>query len=66
MYTIELRDDEERVSLKLAEASQRVIRLYRQLNRVNLVFYSFLDTNSLFIAGQYIQFNCIQIIFCRL
>jgi len=65
MYAIELRDDEERVSLKLAEASQRVIRLYRQLNRVNLVFYSFLDTNSLFIAGQYIQFNYIQIIFCH-
>jgi hypothetical protein len=47
----ELREDEERVFLKVAEAGQRVLRLYRMLHRVCLVNYTFLATHHLFMAG---------------
>ncbi|KAH8820098.1 fungal-specific transcription factor domain-containing protein [Xylogone sp. PMI_703] len=49
--SVELREDEERVFLKVAEAGQRVLRLYRQLHRVHLVNYTFLATHHLFMAG---------------
>jgi hypothetical protein len=48
---VEMREDEERVFLKVAEAGQRVLRLYRQLHRVHLVNYTFLATHHLFMAG---------------
>ncbi|KAG9242769.1 fungal-specific transcription factor domain-containing protein [Calycina marina] len=51
VHNIELREDEERVFLKVAEAGQRVLRLYRQLHRVHLVNYTFLATHHLFMAG---------------
>jgi len=51
MHKLELREDEERVFLKVAEAGQRVLRLYRQLHRVHLVNYTFLATHHLFMAG---------------
>jgi hypothetical protein len=50
-HTAELREDEERVFLKVAEAGQKVLRLYRQLHRVHLVNYTFLATHHLFMAG---------------
>jgi hypothetical protein len=50
-HTVELRGDEERVYLKVAEAGQKVLRLYRQLHRVHLVNYTFLATHQLFMAG---------------
>ncbi|KAI9798251.1 MAG: Fungal specific transcription factor [Candelina submexicana] len=49
--TIEEHEDEESVFLKVAEAGQRVLRLYRQLHRVHLVNYTFLATHHLFMAG---------------
>ncbi|KAI9710635.1 MAG: hypothetical protein M1812_007400 [Candelaria pacifica] len=49
--TIEEHEDEERVFLKVAEAGQKVLRLYRQLHRVHLVNYTFLATHHLFMAG---------------
>lgn len=48
---IEAREDEERVFLKVAEAGQRVLRLYRTLHRIHLVNYTFLATHHLFMAG---------------
>jgi hypothetical protein len=36
---------------KVAEASQRVLELYRILHRLNFVHYTFLDTHHLFVAG---------------
>jgi hypothetical protein len=51
MQHVEIREDEERVFLKVAEAGQRVLRLYRQLHRVHLVNYTFLATHHLFMAG---------------
>ncbi|KAI9833784.1 MAG: hypothetical protein M1819_003517 [Sarea resinae] len=51
MIKIEAREDEDRVFLKVAEAGQKILRLYRQLHRVRLVNYTFLATHHLFMAG---------------
>ncbi|KAI9780975.1 MAG: Fungal specific transcription factor [Geoglossum umbratile] len=48
---VEDREDEEQVFLKVAEAGQKVLRIYRQLHRVHLVNYTFLATHHLFMAG---------------
>ena len=50
-HHIELREDEERVYLKVAEAGQKILRLYRQLHLVGLVNYTYLATHHLFMAG---------------
>ena len=50
--TVEEREDEELVFLKVAEAGQKVLKLYRQLHRVHLVNYTFLATHHLFMAGE--------------
>ena len=44
-------EDEEEIYLKVAEAGQRVLKLYRQLHRVRLVNYTYLATVHLFMAG---------------
>ena len=49
--TVELREDEEGVCVKVAEAGERVLRLYRQLHRMRYVNYTFLATHHLFMAG---------------
>jgi hypothetical protein len=46
------REDEDLVFLKVAEAGQKVLKLYRQLHRVHLVNYTFLATHHLFMAGR--------------
>ncbi|KAF9630597.1 hypothetical protein BFW01_g1159 [Lasiodiplodia theobromae] len=51
MVNLEEREDEEHVFLKVAEAGQKVLKLYRQLHRVHLVNYTFLATHHLFMAG---------------
>ncbi|KAL9635470.1 MAG: hypothetical protein Q9204_002621 [Flavoplaca sp. TL-2023a] len=43
--------DDEEVHLKIAEAGQRVLVLYRQLHRIHLVNYTYLATVHLFMAG---------------
>ena len=45
------KEDEDEVFLKVAEAGQKVLKLYRQLHRVRLVNYTFLATHHLFMAG---------------
>jgi len=50
--TVEEREDEELVFVKVAEAGQKVLKLYRQLHRVHLVNYTFLATHHLFMAGE--------------
>ncbi len=52
MVSVEEREDEDDVFLKVAEAGQKVLRLYRQLHRVRLVNYTFLATHHLFMAGE--------------
>lgn len=51
MVNVEEREDEDLVFLKVAEAGQKVLKLYRQLHRVHLVNYTFLATHHLFMAG---------------
>lgn len=48
---VEAREDEQRVFLKVAEAGQKVLKLYRALHRIHLVNYTFLATHHLFMAG---------------
>jgi len=49
---IEESNEEEQVFLKVAEAGQKVLKIYRQLHRVHLVNYTFLATHHLFMAGK--------------
>ena len=51
VHNVELREDEDRVYLKVAEAGQKIIRLYRQLHLDGLVNYTYLATHHIFIAG---------------
>ncbi|KAF2690069.1 hypothetical protein K458DRAFT_383200 [Lentithecium fluviatile CBS 122367] len=51
VVSVDEREDEELVFLKVAEAGQKVLKLYRQLHRVHLVNYTFLATHHLFMAG---------------
>jgi hypothetical protein len=53
MTYVEEREDEDTVFLKVAEAGQKVLKLYRQLHRLYLVNYTFLATHHLFMAGMY-------------
>lgn len=50
-FTAELREDEERIYLKVAEAGQKILRIYRQLHLSGLVSYTYLSTHHLFMAG---------------
>ncbi|KAK4126178.1 hypothetical protein N657DRAFT_614675 [Parathielavia appendiculata] len=51
VYNAELREDEDRVYLKVAEAGQKIMRLYRQLHLLGVVNYTYLTTHHLFVAG---------------
>jgi hypothetical protein len=51
IFNAELHEDEDRVYLKVAEAGQKILRLYRQLHLVGLVNYTYLATHHLFMAG---------------
>ena len=44
-------EDEDDIYFKVAEAGQKVIRIYRQLHRVRLVNYTYLATHHIFMAG---------------
>ncbi|KOS17793.1 Positive regulator of purine utilization [Escovopsis weberi] len=50
-FTAELREDEDRIYLKVAEAGQKILRIYRQLHLNCLVSYTYLSTHHLFMAG---------------
>ncbi|GIZ42613.1 hypothetical protein CKM354_000587300 [Cercospora kikuchii] len=47
----ELEEDKQMVFMKVAEAGQMVLRIYRQLHRLKLVNYTFLATHHLFMSG---------------
>lgn len=51
VFNAELREDEDRVYLKVAEAGQKILRLYRQLHLLGVVNYTYLTTHHLFVAG---------------
>ena len=48
----ELEEDEQVVFMKVAQAGQTVLKLYRQLHRLRLVNYTFLATHHLFMSGK--------------
>lgn len=45
------REDEQMVFLKVAQAGQTTLKIYRQLHRLKLVNYTFLATHHLFMSG---------------
>ena len=45
-------EDEDDIYYKVAEAGQKVIRIYRQMHRVRLVNYTYLATHHIFMAGR--------------
>ncbi|KAF7188411.1 Positive regulator of purine utilization [Pseudocercospora fuligena] len=51
-------EDKQMVFIKVAEAGQMVLRIYRQLHRLKLVNYTFLATHHLFMSGKYIVLIC--------
>ena len=48
----ERQEDEQMVLMKVAQAGQTVLKLYRQLHRLKLVNYTYLATHHLFMSGQ--------------
>ncbi|KYK59409.1 hypothetical protein DCS_00539 [Drechmeria coniospora] len=50
-FTAELQGDEDAIYLKVAEAGQKILRIYRQLHLSGLVSYTYLSTHHLFMAG---------------
>ena len=48
-------DEDEETYVKVAEAGQQVLRIYRRLHLRRLVNYTFLATHHIFMAGQYIS-----------
>ncbi|KAK2882390.1 hypothetical protein FQN49_000414 [Arthroderma sp. PD_2] len=51
LASVEDPEDEDDVYLMVAEAGQKVLRIYRQLHRVRLVNFTYLATHHLFMAG---------------
>ncbi|KAI1288949.1 fungal-specific transcription factor domain-containing protein [Xylaria venustula] len=51
VYSQERQEDQERVYVKVAEAGQKILRLYRQLHLQGVVNYTYLATHHLFMAG---------------
>lgn len=45
-------EDQQRVFMKIAQAGQMTLKLYRQLHRLKLVNYTFLATHHLFMSGK--------------
>jgi hypothetical protein len=50
--SLEVKEDEELVFMKVAQAGQTVLKIYRQLHRLKLVNYTFLATHHLFMSGK--------------
>ena len=57
----EEQEDADEIFLKVAEAGQKILKLYRQLHRVHLVNYTFLATHHLFMAGKLLSWNVMSL-----
>lgn len=51
LHALESTEEGERVFLRVAEAAQQVLRLYRKLHVRHLVNYTFLSTHHIFMSG---------------
>lgn len=49
---LEAKEDEQIIFMKVAQAGQNVLKIYRQLHRLKLVNYTFLSTHHLFMSGK--------------
>nr|POE63005.1 positive regulator of purine utilization [Quercus suber] len=49
---LEAKEDEQMIFMKVAQAGQTVLKIYRQLHRLKLVNYTFLATHHLFMSGK--------------
>lgn len=54
-------DDEDDIYINVAEAGQKVLRIYRQMHHLRLVNYTYLATHHLFMAGKRISFCCLSL-----
>ncbi|PLB36902.1 Zn(II)2Cys6 transcription factor [Aspergillus candidus] len=50
-------EGDENVSIEVAEASQKVLQIYRMMHHVRLVNYTYLATHSIFMAGSFFLFT---------
>lgn len=50
-FNLEQDEEQQMVFLKVAQAGQTVLKIYRQLHRLKLVNYTFLATHHLFMSG---------------
>lgn len=58
-------DDEDDICVNVAEAGQKVLRIYRQMHHLRLVNYTYLATHHLFMAGEaYFQSLIMPWVFC--
>lgn len=57
----EAKGDEQMVFMKVAQAGQMVLKIYRQLHRLKLVNYTFLATHHLFMSGKFLPRTCYMI-----
>jgi hypothetical protein len=57
-FDLEEDEDQQMVFLKVAQAGQTVLKIYRQLHRLKLVNYTFLATHHLFMSGGCLLFRC--------
>jgi len=57
---LETEDDQQMVFLKVAEAGYKTLRIYRQLNNLRLVNYTYLGTHHLFMCGKVSRKLCLS------
>ena len=55
LINMEIEEDKQMVFLKVAQAGQTVLKIYRQLHRLKLVNYTFLATHHLFMSGKHVS-----------
>ncbi|KAL5889250.1 hypothetical protein ACKVWC_004489 [Pyricularia oryzae] len=53
MHNVELREDQEAVYVKVAEAGAKILKLYNRLNQRGVVNYTYLATHYVYMSGIY-------------
>ena len=53
LATLGLEEEQDLVFMKVGQAGQTVLKIYRNLHRLHLINYTFLATHHIFMSGQY-------------
>ena len=53
LATLGLEEEQELVFMKVGQAGQTVLKIYRNLHRLHLINYTFLATHHIVMSGQY-------------